>query len=88
VSSGDGLFADRRGVGAAGQADIGRDSRPSVIRFSADLNLLSEARQLNEQLLDKFYLKTDVKKKRQAYRQKVRKNYVSIERNKRPAASR
>lgn len=59
---------------------------PQAIRFPTDLSLLNEAREFSEQIIDKLYLKTDLKKKPRTYRQKARKDYLGIVKKKRPGA--
>ena len=59
---------------------------PQAIRFPTDLSLLNEAREFSEQIIDKLYAKTDLKKKPRTYRRKARKAYLGIVKKKRPGA--
>ena len=59
---------------------------PQAIRFPTDLNLLSEAREFSEQIIDHLYADTDLKKKPRTYRRKARKAYLAIVKKKRPGA--
>ncbi|MCU7889632.1 MAG: hypothetical protein KZQ66_21455 [Candidatus Thiodiazotropha sp. (ex Lucinoma aequizonata)] len=49
------------------------------------LSLLNEAREFIEQIIDKLYPKTDWKKKPRIYREKARKGYLSIAKQRRPS---
>lgn len=59
---------------------------PQAIRFPTDLNLLNEAREFSERIIDSLYPKTGMKKKPRTYRQKARKGYLGIVKKKRPGA--
>jgi IS5 family transposase len=49
-----------------------------AIRYPTDLSLVNEAREFSEQIIDLLYAKTELKKKPRTYRQKARKAYLSI----------
>ncbi|MBL6999936.1 MAG: IS5 family transposase [Gammaproteobacteria bacterium] len=59
---------------------------PQAIRYPTDLNLLNEAREFSEKIIDTLYPQTDQKKKPRTYRVKARKAYLSIAKQKRPTA--
>ena len=58
---------------------------PQAIRYPTDLSLLNEAREFSEQIIDKLYPKTDLKKKPRTYRKKARTAYLAIAKLKRPS---
>jgi hypothetical protein len=55
---------------------------PQDIAFPTDLNLLSDARQKSEELIDKIYKPELYSKKPRTYRQKARKLYLKTAQNK------
>ena len=55
-----------------------------AIRYPTDLSLLNEARQFSEQIIDRLYPKTALKKKPRTYREKARKAYLAIVKQRRP----
>jgi hypothetical protein len=57
---------------------------PQAIRYPTDLSLLNEAREFSEQVIDHLYPKTDEKKKPRTYREKARKAYLAIVKQRRP----
>ena len=59
---------------------------PQAIRYPTDLSLLHEAREFSEQIIDKLYPNTDLKKKPRTYRKKARTAYLAIAKLKRPSA--
>jgi len=59
---------------------------PQAIRYPTDLSLLNEAREFSEQIIDVLYPKTDWKKKPRTYREKARKDYLAIAKQKRTSA--
>ena len=61
---------------------------PQAIRYPTDLNLLNEARERTEQIIDGLYPHTDLNKKPRTYRQVARRAYLSIVKQKRPGAKR
>jgi hypothetical protein len=58
---------------------------PQAIRYPTDLSLLNEAREFSEKLIDALYPKTDWKKKPRTYREKARKAYLAIVKQRRPS---
>jgi len=58
---------------------------PQAIRYPTDLSLLNEAREFSEQIIDTLYPKTALKKKPRTYREKARKAYLAIVKQRRPA---
>ena len=59
---------------------------PQAIRYPTDLSLLNEAREFSEQIIDVLYPKTDGTKKPRTYREKARKDYLAVAKQKRPSA--
>ena len=55
-----------------------------AIRYPTDLSLINEAREFSEQIIDLLYAKTDLKQKPRTYRQKARKAYLAIVKQRRP----
>jgi IS5 family transposase len=58
---------------------------PQAIRYPTDLSLLNEAREFSEQIIDTLYPKTDWKKKPRTYREKARKAYLAVAKQRRPS---
>ena len=58
---------------------------PQAIRYPTDLSLLNEAREFSEKIIDELYPKTDGKKKPRTYREKARKAYLAIVKQRRPS---
>jgi hypothetical protein len=56
-----------------------------AIRYPTDLNLLNEAREFSEQIIDTLYPHTRVKKKPRTYREKARKAYLAVVKQRRPS---
>ena len=59
---------------------------PADIHYPTDLNLLNEAREHSEQILDKLYpqVKDVIPDKPRTYRQKARKAYLSVAKKRKP----
>lgn len=57
-----------------------------AIRYPTDLSLLNEARELSEQIIDQLHARSAEKKKPRTYRQKARKAYLAIVKQRRPGA--
>ena len=57
-----------------------------AIRYPTDLGLLNEAREKTEKLIDHLYAQSSEQKKPRTYRQKARKQYLSIVKRRRPGA--
>ena len=55
------------------------------IKYPTDLNLLNEAREISEKLIDELYGLSNLSKKPRTYRQKARRQYLVIAKNKRPS---
>ena len=51
---------------------------PQKIAFPTDLNLLNEARERTEAMIDAFALHLALEKKSRTYRKLARKNYLSV----------
>jgi len=58
---------------------------PQAIRYPSDLGLLNEAREFNEKIIDELYPKTDWKKKPRTSREKARKEFLAIVKQRRPS---
>ena len=58
---------------------------PQAIRYPTDLSLLNEAREFSEQIIDKLYPKTGEKKKPRTYREKARKAFLAVVKQRRPS---
>ena len=58
---------------------------PQVIRYPTDPSLLDEAREFSEKLIDELYPKTDWKKKPRTYREKARKAFRAIVKQRHPS---
>ena len=58
---------------------------PQAIRYPTDLSLLNEAREFSEKIIDELYPKTDWKKKPRTYREKARKAFLAIVKQRRPS---
>ncbi len=56
-----------------------------AIRYPTDLSLLNEARAFSEQIIDRLYAKSALKKKPRTYREKARKAYLAIAKRRRPS---
>jgi hypothetical protein len=54
------------------------------VKYPTDINLLNKAREISEKLIDELYAQTDLAKKPRTYRQKARKQYLLVAKNKRP----
>jgi len=57
---------------------------PADIHFPTDAGVLNDARELTEQLIDELFESSTKTEKPRTYRQKARKNYLLLVRNKRP----
>ncbi len=60
---------------------------PQAICYPTDLNLLNEAREISEQIIDKLYPETPLNLKPRTYRQQARKAYLSLVKQRRPRAN-
>ncbi len=55
-----------------------------AIRYPTDLSLLNEAREFSEQIIDKLYPHTALKKKPRTYRDKARQAFLALVKQRRP----
>jgi len=55
-----------------------------AIRYPTDLSLLNEAREFSERIIDALYPKTGWKRKPRTYRQKARKAFLAVAKQRRP----
>ena len=58
---------------------------PQAIRYPTDLSLLNEAREFSEKIIDELYPKADWQKKPRTYREKARKAFLAIVKQRRPS---
>lgn len=56
------------------------------IRYPTDVSLLNEAREFTEQIIDALYAASPLKKKPRTYREKARKEYLSVAKKRRCSA--
>ena len=70
----------------AGKLIIDATVADQAIRYPTDLSLLNEARAFSEQIIDTLYPHTPLKKKPRTYRQKARKAFLAIVKQRRPTA--
>lgn len=57
---------------------------PQQIRFPTDISLLNEAREISEQIIDRLYPHSHLGKKPRTYRQRARKDYLALVKQRRP----
>ena len=59
---------------------------PADIRYPTDLNLLNQARELSEEILDRLYrsIQSSYRRKPRTYRRKARQDYLKVSKQKRP----
>lgn len=55
------------------------------VKYPTDISLLNEAREISENLIDELYARSDYTKKPRTYRQKARRQYLFLAKNKRPS---
>ena len=55
-----------------------------AIRYPTDLNILNEAREISEQLIDRLYPISGLPKKPRTYRQKARQEYLNVAKRSKP----
>ncbi|MBL3589002.1 MAG: hypothetical protein JMN24_04305 [gamma proteobacterium endosymbiont of Lamellibrachia anaximandri] len=58
---------------------------PQAIRYPTDLSLLNETREFSEQIIDILYPETEFKNKPRTYREKARKAFLAIVKQREPA---
>ena len=68
-----------------GQLIIDATVAPQAIRYPTDLSLLNEAREFTEQIIDELYPHTPLQVKPRTYRQRARKDYLAVAKQKRPS---
>lgn len=68
----------------AGKLILDATVAEQAIRYPTDLSLLNEAREFSEKIIDILYPKTELKKKPRTYRQKARKAFLAIVKQRRP----
>ena len=51
---------------------------PQQIRFPTDISLLNEAREISDQIIDRLYPHSHLEKKPRSYRQRARKDYLAL----------
>ena len=57
-----------------------------AIRYPTDFGLLNESREISERIIDELYRQSGLTKKPRTYRQKARKQYLAIVKQRRPGA--
>lgn len=55
------------------------------VRYPTDISLLNDAREISEKLVDELYTLSSTSKKPRTYRQKARRQYLLLAKNKRPS---
>jgi hypothetical protein len=55
------------------------------VKYPTDISLLNKAREISEKLIDELYALSDYAKKPRTYRQKARRQYLVLAKNKRPS---
>jgi hypothetical protein len=80
-----GSSADEDGLERQGKLILDATVTSQAIRYPTDLSLLNEAREFSERIIDELYPKTDWKKKPRTYREKARKDYLAVAKQKRPS---
>jgi len=88
LTSADGSGEEPAEEEAPGQGKLILDATVTAqaIRYPTGLSLINEAREFTEQIIDLLYPKTDWTKKPRTYREKARKDYLAIAKQKRPSA--
>jgi len=55
------------------------------VKYPTDISLLNKAREISEKLIDELYALSDYSKKPRTYRQKARRQYLVLAKNKKPS---
>lgn len=72
-------------IGNKGSIKIDATVTPADIRYPTDVNLLNDAREKSEELIDKLYLQGTLTKKPKTYRQRARRDFLAyIKKRKHP----
>lgn len=74
----------QKGEAPQGKLILDATVAPQAIRYPTDLSLLNEARQFSEQIIDKLFPESGWKKKPRTYREKARKAYLAVAKQRRP----
>lgn len=69
---------DKKKVTHKGSLIIDATACPQNIAYPTDIDLLNDAREKSEELLDVLYAKSTLKKRPRNYRQKARKDYLKV----------
>jgi hypothetical protein len=77
---------DENGEKKSGKLLIDATVAPADMKYPTDLELLNEAREKSEKLIDTLHDPKDKKKKPRTYRQKARKEYLSVAKRKNRSA--
>jgi hypothetical protein len=83
-ASSEGAEPDKKETDNAGTLILDATCAPSDIHFPTDAGILNDARIVSEKLIDQLYAKSKDQVKPRTYRQKARKDYLLLVRNKRP----
>jgi IS5 family transposase len=81
-----GGVTEKEEVSRQGKLILDATVAPQAIRYPTDLSLLNEAREFSEKIIDILYPKTGMKKKPRTYREKARQAYLTLAKQRRPAA--
>lgn len=57
---------------------------PQAIRYPTDLSLLNEGREFSERIIDELYARSEWKRKPRTYREKARKAFLAVAKQRRP----
>lgn len=75
---------EKKGSEHQGKLILDATVAPQQIRFPTDISLLNEAREISERIIDTLYTQSTLKKKPRTYRQRARKEFLSLVKQKRP----
>jgi IS5 family transposase len=81
-----GVAAEDESVKKQGKLILDATVAPQAIRYPTDLSLLNEAREFSEQIIDRLYPETPLKRKPRTYREQARKAYLAIVKQRRPSS--
>jgi len=70
-------------VSHSGKLIVDATVADQYIKYPTDIGLLNEAREKAEEIIDELYLRSNLQKKPRTYREKARKDYMSISKKRR-----
>jgi len=85
VKAGSGEEAKASETTHQGKLIVDATVAPQAIRYPTDLSLLNEARELTEDIIDHVYPDTGGQKKPRTYRQKARRAFLAIAKQRKPS---